>query len=270
MYPQIPVEWFGTKYILASYPLFALLGAVMFLFAILPFFIREGLSWFRYLIFINVWIATFLMGARGLNFLVNRQAYVGSLQLHSFYFGGFSLYGGALGVLFATFILARLFRIQVWNLLDHMIIPSSLAVTSARIGCFLAGCCAGKATDSFWGVVFPNKEAAASILEKLSPLLPRTEIAVYPTQLFEAGGALIGLAVVLIYCKLCKPISGVRFLLYAIMFTGMRLLMLPIGNLPYSDMVVQVFYPVFYTVLILLGVSLYHVRMYSKGDSVPH
>ena len=46
-----------------------------------------------------------------------------------------------------------------------------------RIGCFLAGCCYGKETDSFIGVVFDNPDT-------LVPAhLQHTHL--YPTQLFE-------------------------------------------------------------------------------------
>ena len=45
-----------------------------------------------------------------------------------------------------------------------------IAHAFGRVGCFFAGCCYGKETDSFLGVQFPN--------------LPNP---VYPTQLFEAG-----------------------------------------------------------------------------------
>ena len=42
------------------------------------------------------------------------------------------------------------------------------------VGCFFAGCCYGKETNSFWGVKFPNLSSK-----------------VYPTQLFEAVFLLI-------------------------------------------------------------------------------
>jgi phosphatidylglycerol:prolipoprotein diacylglycerol transferase len=51
------------------------------------------------------------------------------------------------------------------------IAPACITVAHAfgRIGCFLAGCCYGKETDSWLGIVFPGHTNA-----------------VYPTQLFEA------------------------------------------------------------------------------------
>jgi phosphatidylglycerol---prolipoprotein diacylglyceryl transferase len=59
------------------------------------------------------------------------------------------------------------------RLIEVMIIaPVCITITHAfgRLGCFFAGCCYGKPTDSFLGVRFPN------LLHK-----------VYPTQLFESA-----------------------------------------------------------------------------------
>jgi phosphatidylglycerol:prolipoprotein diacylglycerol transferase len=58
------------------------------------------------------------------------------------------------------------------SLLDLLpIAPPCITVAHGfgRIGCFLAGCCYGKVTDSIFGVTFPGMTHA-----------------VYPTQLFEA------------------------------------------------------------------------------------
>lgn len=59
------------------------------------------------------------------------------------------------------------------NFLSDVVIVAPACITTAhgfgRIGCFLAGCCYGKQTDSFWGVKFPH-----------------LAYNVYPTQLFES------------------------------------------------------------------------------------
>lgn len=70
----------------------------------------------------------------------------------------------------------------------HMI-PEVLGccVTAAhffgRLGCFCVGCCYGKETDSIFGIHFPH-------LEGYNPAdyggVPAIEIAVHPTQLYEA------------------------------------------------------------------------------------
>lgn len=79
------------------------------------------------------------------------------------------LIGGALFFLAVYFILRRRLKIRLTDGLS--IIPCMITVGHAcgRIGCFFAGCCYGKVTDSIFGVLFPGH------IYK-----------VHPTQLYEA------------------------------------------------------------------------------------
>ena len=57
-----------------------------------------------------------------------------------------------------------------------MILPSvALAQGFGRIGCFLAGCCYGKETESVFSVIFQNSEYAPN------------HVALIPTQLYSSG-----------------------------------------------------------------------------------
>ena len=57
-----------------------------------------------------------------------------------------------------------------------VILPSvALAQGFGRIGCFLAGCCYGKETESFFSVIFQNSEYAPN------------HVALIPTQLYSSG-----------------------------------------------------------------------------------
>ncbi len=88
------------------------------------------------------------------------------------FIGGFI--GGAVCFLVIYFIFRKRLKINLLDILS--IIPCSILIAHAfgRIGCFFAGCCYGKETNSFLGVQFPH--------------LPNP---VYPTQLFEAAFLLI-------------------------------------------------------------------------------
>lgn len=100
------------------------------------------------------------------NYLANPEA--------GFKFGGMTFIGGLLG---AAILFLAIYFIFKKRLKDSHIIPIvsfagcaiPLAHAFGRIGCFFAGCCYGKETDSFLGVKFPN--------------LPNP---VHPTQLYEA------------------------------------------------------------------------------------
>ena len=66
----------------------------------------------------------------------------------------------------------------VWYLLRIAPISITIAHAFGRIGCFFAGCCYGKPTDSFLGVLFPEGSEAA--------LKYGYGVKVLPAQLFEA------------------------------------------------------------------------------------
>ncbi|MGN1095244.1 MAG: prolipoprotein diacylglyceryl transferase [Eubacteriales bacterium] len=79
------------------------------------------------------------------------------------------LIGGVVFFLIVYFIARRKLTARLIDALP--IVPCCITIAHAfgRIGCFFAGCCYGKATDSFLGVKFPGLSHA-----------------VHPTQLYEA------------------------------------------------------------------------------------
>ena len=90
--------------------------------------------------------------------------------------------------------------------LDLMIPSVALAQAFGRIGCFLAGCCYGKETDSCIGVVFSHSDFAPNGVKLL------------PTQLIMAAGDLVIMAVLLYYASK-KPIRGRVSALYLILYS---------------------------------------------------
>lgn len=79
------------------------------------------------------------------------------------------LIGGVVCFLGVYFIFRKRYTTRLYEVIS--ILPCSILIAHAfgRIGCFFAGCCYGKETDSFLGVQFPHLD---------SP--------VHPTQLYEA------------------------------------------------------------------------------------
>lgn len=88
--------------------------------------------------------------------------------------GGMTFIGGLIGgvvcFLAVYFIFRKKYTVRLWQVVSML--PSSILIAHSfgRIGCFFAGCCYGKETDSFLGVQFPH--------------LPSP---VHPTQLYEAA-----------------------------------------------------------------------------------
>ncbi len=265
MRPELTFQFFGLVGQLRAYNLFALLGALTGAAVALPLLKREGLPARCALGLLAGMAAGFLVGARLLNFVINPAVYGGSLHLYTLRLAGLSLYGGIFGLLGVLLIWGR-YRARriaaapiptvVRPLLDALVLPGGLAFALARVGCFLNGCCAGKATHSRWGLEFPLPESAQVLFGGILARLAKNNATVnlYPTQLFELVLALIGLIPLqwLYFRRRLAP--GTTFLLYSIWFSVLRLAVLPLRSLTYAPGVVHYFYPGLYLGLILIAV----------------
>lgn len=80
------------------------------------------------------------------------------------------LIGGVVSFLAVYFIFRKRYKTRLYEVLS--MIPCAILIAHAfgRVGCFFAGCCYGKPTDSFLGVQFPD-----------------LDVPVHPTQLYEAA-----------------------------------------------------------------------------------
>lgn len=225
---------------------------------------RINIKLWQSCLLITVSAVFFLIGARFWNYAVNFEAYDDHFRLWTLEFAGFSIYGGILGAMFFLISYSKLIHRSVFELLDALVLPAGLAFAIARIGCFLNGCCSGKVTHSFLGVYFPQKSGLSSILGISIPLIGSTRLPVYPTQLFEMSLALIGLIVPLwLYLHKRSP-AGVCFLIYFIWACAMRLLILPFRELTYPPLVVNVIYPLIYSILITFATLLLIFRLKKK------
>lgn len=89
---------------------------------------------------------------------------------------GFVVYGGIIGGVLAAFLYCRLKKLNFWEYFDIVLPSVAVAQGFGRIGCFLAGCCYGRETDCFLGIVFTHSDYAPNGVKML------------PTQLFSAAG----------------------------------------------------------------------------------
>lgn len=256
MHPDIHLSFFGADIILKSYAVFTALGALAAAALAIPLLRRAGLPVRRSIVLLALLAFSFLVGARLLNYLVNPNAYGGGLRLWTLRLVGFSLYGGVAGALAALFVWVWLTRTGPWRVLDALTPPFAAAFAFARGGCYLNGCCCGIATDSVLGVVFPSKLPDESVFSGVFELFGTPRIAVYPTQLFELALALLGLIPALVVHIRGKSSPGTMFLLYAVLFSAMRLAILPLRSLPYPDIVTKLVYPLMYAGAVIAGIIL--------------
>ncbi|MBR5031966.1 MAG: prolipoprotein diacylglyceryl transferase [Clostridia bacterium] len=132
------------------------------------------------------------------------------IETGRFVFGGISFYGGLIGGAAALYVLCRRDKnssLTPLEWLDGMTLPFLAFHFCGRIGCFLGGCCYGKATDGFLGVYFPD--------------IPEDNVFHYgqkclPTQLFEAA------AIALCALILATVLKKRRFMNYLILYPVCR------------------------------------------------
>lgn len=83
--------------------------------------------------------------------------------------GGYVVFGGLIGGVLTGYVYCRIKKTDFFKIFDMVMPAVALAQFFGRIGCFLAGCCYGKPTESALGVVF-SKSLYAPADEKLFPI----------------------------------------------------------------------------------------------------
>lgn len=259
MHPEFLLSFAGSVYPVRAYDAFSILAMLSVLLLAPPLLRRKGFKTGMGLAITAGLLMAFLVGARLLNYAVNPMQYGGLLKAWSWSFAGFSLYGGFVAAGLVLLVLSSVFRCRMWKAADALVLPAGMAFSLARMGCFLNGCCTGKATDSVLGVTFRAEIKETELLGRLLWFTDKPEaIQVWPTQLFELGLALLGLAVILPLVRRMKLAEGSAALMYAIWFTAARWMVLPFRLYPYSLVVTEVFYPILYgTIILVCGVLLY-------------
>lgn len=125
--------------------------------------------------------------------------------------GGLVYYGGLIGgFLTGTwFVMSK--KLPFWTLADVVAPSLALGYGIVRIGCFLNGCCYGKPTSSFIGVVFPYLDGAPTLDTVLR----------YPTQLFSSAFGFVLFGVLLLLWRKRK-FEGQVFLAFLILYAVER------------------------------------------------
>jgi phosphatidylglycerol:prolipoprotein diacylglycerol transferase len=132
--------------------------------------------------------------------------------------GGLVMYGGLMGGLLAGFLYLRLKRLSFPRYADAIAPSLALGVFLTRIGCFLNGCCYGKAWDGPLAVSFPPTSPAGRFQEQVQVG------GLIPSQLYESFGGLVILVLVLTVGRRWKRWEGLQFYMVIVMYTILRFL----------------------------------------------
>lgn len=167
MHP-ILIEYHGMK--LYSYGLMMVVGFLFAIWFINRYANRVGMTKSDAVDMTIIAFISGILGARFIFVLLNFKQYGHLSKLFEFQKGGLSWHGGMLGGLLAIFIYCLVKKYSFPAALDLVYTPAAASLGIGRIGCFLNGCCYGKACSLPWAVTFPYH---------------KHPIPVHPTQIYE-------------------------------------------------------------------------------------
>jgi phosphatidylglycerol:prolipoprotein diacylglycerol transferase len=157
-----------------------------------------------------------LLGSKILMYFVEPNVQIFSLD---FLRSGGVYYGGFLGGFFALVFLIRFYKLPFWKVADAFAPGLALGQAIGREGCFAAGCCWGKPTDSIFGVQF--SEAAHEFTGVPIYTESGGPLHLHPTQLYES---IVMLAVfgLLVYLHKHKRFDGQVLIAYGLIYSIVR------------------------------------------------
>ena len=199
-----------------TYGLLLAVGMLLALFAASRLAARDGLPRER-IYDLGLWtLIGGLLGSKILMLFTEENVQIFSLD---FLRSGGVYYGGFIGGLLALVFLIRWYKLPFWKVADAFAPAVALGQAIGRQGCFAAGCCWGKPTDSFLGVHFTDHAHEFTGVPIYGP--DGADLYLHPTQLYESITMLIVFGIlVLIHRK--KRFDGQVLIAYGIIYSIVR------------------------------------------------
>lgn len=209
---MFPILFETDSFIIYSYGFFSTL-AVLVSFLIYQYLLRKSnLDFLKYYFLFFGLVFFGLIGSK-IAYLVEHKMWEIEKWYRLFYFweSGLSSLGGVLLSLIFLFVFINLYSMPLWKTLDIVSISFIFGLSVGKLGCLSRGCCYGKPTSSFIGIIFPPKAYGAAPVG----------IPLWPTQLIEFIGYLI---IGLFSCHLWKKKvkNGVVFNIIIILYPSFR------------------------------------------------
>ncbi len=148
------------------------------------------------------------IGAKLMFYIVEIEYYMEDLRRLLDFNAGFVVYGGIIVGILAGWLFCKVKQLEFGRYFDIVMPSVALAQAFGRIGCFLAGCCYGKKTNSFIGIAFHDSMFAPNNVKMI------------PTQLFSSA-ALFVLVIILVKFadnphRRPYKVAGLYMILYSI------------------------------------------------------
>ena len=159
---------------------------------------------------------------------------------------GLVSFGAVIGTLGLGFIMAKIYKLAVGQILDVISIILPLILGVYRIGCILNGCCYGLETDGLFGVYLPNLSGQWANR--------------YPTQIMLLVFD-FALFFFLWKWRLKKPAGGKTTLVFLLSFSIFRLLLDSLRELPMVNDWINILQQGSITILLITLYALIIIRL---------
>jgi phosphatidylglycerol:prolipoprotein diacylglycerol transferase len=211
---------------------------------------------------LGILTAAALIGAK-LYGLIERSGSVGAW--HAELASGYRYPGAVAAVTMSALLLSRVWslRLSACQLLD-LIAPSfAFALVVVRVGCLLAGCCAGAASDLPWAISFPARSQVwhAHLGAGLIGPDAAHSLTVHPLQLYFAGLSLT-LGLFALQLERRSRFDGQVFLAFVAAYGAGQFLLefLRARPLPHVQYLCGVFAVIAVLMLVVRGAASRHYR----------
>ncbi len=151
------------------------------------------------------------IGTRLLYYIVSLPDIIENPSILWNFSNGYVVYGGIIGGILAGMILCKMRKVEFFPYFDLVMPSVAMAQGFGRIGCFFAGCCYGRETDSVFGITYWDSQLAPN------------GVRLIPTQLISSAGDFAIFALLLLYARKERA-KGKVAALYLILYSVGRFL----------------------------------------------
>lgn len=201
-----------------------------------------------------------IVGSRLMDIAVNdwERFLENPLIIFKIWQGGLIFYGGLIASVAVSVWYVRRHKMSFLVISDIFAPAIALGHSIGRIGCFLVGCCYGRAagSDAWYAVIFPNDP------HSFAP----AGVPIYPTQLMESAGEFLIFATLAVLQRRKRfdgQVIGTYFILYALLRLFVEYFRSDVGR----GLVIEPWLSVsqLISILILITGLVFYLKLWNKG-----